>query len=55
MVKNEKKVIVNFKNPEADMKLKVKGKNSVDNALKIMKAFDEACSEIRDMERENKE
>ena len=55
MVKNEKKVIVNFKNPEADMMLKVKGKNSVDNALKIMKAFDEACSEIRDMEREKKD
>lgn len=53
MVKNEKKVIVNFKNPEADMM--VKGKNSVDNTLKIMKAFDEACSEIRDMEREKKE
>jgi len=46
---SEKRVIVNFKNPEAEMKLKVKNKkgDSVDTAIKIMKAFDEACNEIK--------
>ena len=49
---NEKKktVKVNFQNPEGKMKLTTKGKNAVDNALKIMKAFDDACTEIREME-----
>ena len=51
---NEKKktVKVNFQNPEGRMKLTVKGNNAVDNALKIMKAFDDACTEIRELEEE---
>ena len=46
---SEKRVIVNFRNPEAKMKLKVQNKtgDSVDTAIKIMKAFDEACTDIR--------
>ena len=46
---SEKRVIVNFKNPEAEMILKIKNKqgDSVDTAIKIMKAFDEACNDIR--------
>ena len=49
MTKKEKSVIVNFQNPEAKMILKVKNKqgDSVDTAIKIMKAFDEACNDIR--------
>ena len=46
---NEKRVKVDFTNPEARMKLDIKNKSgdSVDTAIKIMKAFDEACKEIR--------
>lgn len=39
-----------FTNPEAKMKLKVgetKGTDPVDNAIKIMLAFDKSCSEIK--------
>lgn len=43
----KKTVIINFTNPEARMKLTVKGKNAIDQAIKISKAFDEACKEIR--------
>lgn len=50
----EKKVKIFMSNPEADMKLTVKGSKSVEQSLKIMKAFDEACSEIR-KESENKD
>lgn len=48
----EKRVKVDFTNPEARMKLFVQNKtgDSVDIAIKIMKAFDEACKEIREDE-----
>ncbi|HUW90847.1 MAG TPA: hypothetical protein VMV43_10100 [Candidatus Nanopelagicaceae bacterium] len=48
--KREKKVVkVDFTNPEGRMKLTIENKkgDSVDSAIKIMKAFDEACNEIR--------
>jgi hypothetical protein len=48
----KKRVKVNFENPEAKMKLTVNGINAVDNALKIMKVFDDACTEIRKKEKE---
>lgn len=51
--KDKKHIIVTIDNPEAKMKLNVKGKNFVDNALKIMKAFDEVCFEIRKKEDEH--
>lgn len=46
---DEKRVKVFFSNPEATMKLNVVNKSgdSVDTAIKIMKAFDEACTEIK--------
>ena len=47
----DKKVVkVDFANPEGRMKLTIENKkgDSVDSAIKIMKAFDEACSEIKD-------
>ncbi len=44
----EKKVIVNFNNPEAEMNLTTLGKNATENSLKIMKAFDKACKEIKE-------
>ena len=44
----EKKVIVNFNNPEAKMNLTTFGKNATENSLKIMKAFDKACKEIKE-------
>lgn len=47
MTEKKKKIFVDFKNPEGHIKLTVEGKNATDNALKIMKAFDDACSEIR--------
>lgn len=52
MSEKKKTVKVNFQNPEGRMKLTVKGNNAVDNALKIMKAFDDACTEIRELEEE---
>jgi hypothetical protein len=49
---NEKRVRVDFTNPEGRMKLDLKNKrgDSVDTTIKIMKAFDEACKEIRNAE-----
>lgn len=47
---SEKKVIVDLKNPEGEMHLITKGKNATENALKIMKAFDDACTEIKEKE-----
>jgi len=45
---NQEKIVrVDMENPEGRMKLKVKGKNAVNNSLKIMEAFDSACEEIR--------
>lgn len=44
----EKTIKVNFENPEARMKLTVKGKNAVNQALEIMKTFDQTCNEIRE-------
>ena len=46
---SEKRVKIDFTNPEGRMKLDIKNKrgDSVDTAIKIMKAFDEACKEIR--------
>lgn len=46
---DEKRVKVFFSNPEATMKLNVVNKkgDSVDTAIKIMKAFDEVCTEIK--------
>ncbi len=52
-IKDEKIVKVDFNNPEARMKLKVKGKKATEQALKIMKAFDNACTEIRKEELKN--
>jgi len=45
---SEKRVKVDFTNPEARMKLSIQNKtgDSVDMAIKIMKAFDEVCKEI---------
>jgi len=44
----KKRVKVDFTNPEGRMKLSIENKSgdSVDTAIKIMKAFDEACKEI---------
>lgn len=44
----KKKVKVDFTNLEGRMKLTVENKsgNSVDTAIKIMKAFDEVCKDI---------
>lgn len=39
-------------NPEAKMKLNIKGKNATENALKIMKTFDNACIQIRENEKQ---
>ena len=49
MPNNKKTVKVDFTNPEGRMKLTITNKHgdSVDSAIKIMKAFDEACDEIR--------
>jgi len=53
-MKNEKKkIMVDFKNPEGRIKLHIEGKNATENALKIMKAFDDACDEIRKVEIED--
>lgn len=54
-MKDEKIVKVNFVNSEGRMKLKTKGKNATENALKIMECFDRACKEIRESENERKE
>lgn len=45
---NEKRVKVDITNPEGSMKLSIENKSgdSVETAIKIMKAFDEACNEI---------
>lgn len=45
---NKKRVKVDFTNPEGRMKLSIENKSgdSVDTAIKIMKAFDEVCKEI---------
>ena len=48
---SEKRVFINMSNPEAKMNLKIKGKNATENALKIMKTFDDACKKIREKER----
>jgi len=48
----EKRIIVNFNNPEGKMHLKMKGKKCVDQALNVMKAFDKACNEIGDVKKE---
>ena len=47
--KDKKTVKVDFTNPEGRMKLTVANKtgDSVDTTIKIMKAFDDACKEIR--------
>ncbi len=52
MEEKKKTVKVDFQNPEGRMKLTVKGNNAINNTLKIMKAFDDACTEIREMEEE---
>jgi hypothetical protein len=50
-LKDKDKIVKVFmENPEAKMKLRVKG---VNNAIKIMKAFDEGCTEIREKESES--
>jgi len=46
----EKTIKVFFKDKEGEMKLTLKGKNAINNALKIAKAFDEACKEIEKSE-----
>ena len=46
-MENKKVVKVFFENPEGKMDLKIKGKNSVEQSIKIMKAFDEGCNQIR--------
>ena len=48
-MKQKKTVKVDFTNPEGRMKLSIINKkgDSTDTAIKIMKAFDEACNEIR--------
>ena len=50
----DKKVILTFNSPEAKMKLTVEGPNAVENSLKIMKAFDDACDEIKEARDDNK-
>ncbi len=58
MMKDKKgtiKVIVNFNNPEAKMKLITIGKNATENSLKYMKAFDKVCKEIKEAGDETKE
>lgn len=52
MGKKRKTVKVDFQNPEGRMKLTVKGNNAINNTVKIMKAFDDTCTEIREMEEE---
>lgn len=52
MSEEKKTVKVDFQNPEGRMKLTVKGNNATNNTVKIMKAFDSACTEIREMEEE---
>ena len=52
MKDKEKRVKVDFENPEGKIKLTVKGANAIDNTVKIMKAFDDVCTEIREMEEE---
>ena len=49
MPNNKKIVKVDFTNPEGRMKLSITNKHgdSTDTAIKIMKAFDETCDEIR--------
>ena len=46
---DKKTVKVDFTNPEGRMKLSITNKHgdSTDTAIKIMKAFDEGCNEIR--------
>ena len=46
--KKEKVIKVKMENPEARMQLTVKGPKATENALKIMKTFDEACKAIRE-------
>lgn len=48
--KNKRKTVkVDFRNPEGRMKLSITNKkgDSTNTAIKIMKAFDETCNEIR--------
>ena len=53
----EKRVKVFFSNPEATIKFNVVNKkgDSVDTAIKIMKAFDEACIEIKKQRDKNED
>jgi len=50
--KKKKTVKVDFQNSEGRLKLTIKGKNATENALKIMRTFDNACSEIKDKNKE---
>jgi len=44
---DKKTVKVDFTNPEGRMKLTITSKNSPNTAIEIMKAFDDACNEIK--------
>ena len=46
-MEEEKYVKVKMENPEAGMALKIGGKHSVEQALKIMETFDKCCATIR--------
>ena len=44
----KKTIKVTFHNPEATMKLTIKGEKATEQALKIMKTFDNSCKDIRE-------
>ena len=48
----KKTVKVDFHNPEAHMKLTVKGEKAGDQALTIMQTFDKTCKKIREREKQ---
>lgn len=50
---SDKKVVKVFsENSEGKMDLKIKGKHSVEQSIKIMKAFDEGCNQIKNKNKE---
>ena len=51
----KKTIKVDFNNPEAHMKLTIKGEKAVDQALEVMKTFDKSCKEIREANIDDKE
>ena len=52
-MKDKKKTVkVDFENSEGRIKLKVKGKNALNQSYKIIKTFDDASTEIREKEEE---